>query len=117
MSRLEKVQNQAYRRTKRTRQSLRSTESRPRLSVFVSNRHVVAQIIDDTKNHTIAYSSTADGKAKGTLTEKAVWVGGDIAKKAKSKKVTAVVFDRGSKQYHGRIKALADAAREGGLEF
>jgi large subunit ribosomal protein L18 len=106
------------RRKQRVRGNVSGTPERPRLSVYVSNRHIVAQIIDDTKHETLAYISTVGQKAvQGTMTERATWIGTEIAKKAKSAKVTRVVFDRGSRLYHGRIKALADAARAGGLEF
>ena len=84
----------------------------------MSNKHVGAQLIDDSKHITIAAVSTVGKKVDTkTMTEKASWVGTEIAKKAKAKKVNTVVFDRGPKLYHGRIKALADAAREAGLEF
>jgi large subunit ribosomal protein L18 len=112
-----KVQNLA-RRKHRVRAVVSGTTERPRLSVHVSNMHVTAQIIDDTKHLTVAYVTTVGNKtATGTMTEKAVWVGTEIAKKAKAAKVRAVVFDRNGRLYHGRIKALADAARAGGLEF
>jgi large subunit ribosomal protein L18 len=111
-----KVSNSAQRAT-RTRASLHGTSERPRLSVNVSNKHISAQIINDDEGKTLVASTTAGSKATGTLTEKAVFVGADIAKKAKANKIKRVVFDRGSKQYHGRIKALADSARENGLEF
>lgn len=112
-----KVQNLA-RRKHRVRAVVSGTTERPRLSVSVSNMHVTAQIIDDTKHVTVAYVSTVGNKsAAGTMTEKAVWVGTEIAKKAKAAKVRSVVFDRNGRLYHGRIKALADAARAGGLEF
>ena len=112
-----KVQNLA-RRKHRVRAVVSGTTERPRLSVNVSNMHVTAQIIDDTKHLTVAYVSTVGNKsATGTMTEKAVWVGTEIAKKAKAAKVRSVVFDRNGRLYHGRIKALADAARAGGLEF
>lgn len=104
-------------RARRTRASIHGTEERPRLSVVVSNKHVSAQIINDDTHSTIASASTLSTKATGTLTEKAEAVGSAIAKAAKAKKVTTVVFDRGAKKYHGRVKALADAARAGGLEF
>jgi len=85
----------------------------------VSNKHVSAQLIDDDAHATIA--SVASSSIKGldgkTMTEKAVIIGEEIAKKASSKKVKTVIFDRGAKKYHGRIKALADAARGKGLEF
>ncbi len=93
------------------------TSQKPRLSVSVSNRNVTAQIIDDEKSITLAHSSSMAGKVKGSLTDKATYVGDDIAKKAQKAKIKQVVFDRGSKLYHGRVKALATAAREGGLEF
>lgn len=113
----QKLQNMA-RRKYRIRSRVSGTTERPRLSVFVSNRHITAQLIDDTKHSTIAQVSTTGSKAaKGSMTERAAWVGAEIAKKAKSAKVTAVVFDRGGKAYHGRVKALAEAARAGGLEF
>jgi large subunit ribosomal protein L18 len=111
-----KLQNMA-RRKHRIRASVSGTTQRPRLSVFVSNQHVSAQIIDDTKHHTIAAVSTVGQKVEGTMTARAEWVGTEIAKKAKTAKIKTVVFDRGGKQYHGRVKALADAARAGGLEF
>lgn len=113
----QKMQNMA-RRKYRIRANVSGTTERPRLSVFVSNKHVHAQLIDDTKHTTIAQISTVGAKAaKGTMTERAEWVGTEIAKKAKAAKVKSVVFDRGGRKYHGRIKALADAARAGGLEF
>jgi len=112
-----KLQNLA-RRKHRVRAVVSGTTERPRLTVHISNRHVTAQIIDDTKHKTIAYATTVgQKKANGTLTDKAIWVGEEIAKKAKVGKITRVVFDRNGRLYHGRIKALADAARAGGLEF
>ena len=112
-----KVQNLA-RRKHRVRKRVNGTETRPRLSVFISNTHVTAQIIDDQKQSTLAYVSTVGNKsAKGNLTEKAVLVGTEIAKKAKTAKIQKVVLDRNGRIYHGRIKALAEAARAGGLDF
>lgn len=111
-----KVSNSAQRAT-RTRANLHGTNERPRLSVNVSNKHISAQIINDDEGKTLAASTSAGSKATGTLSEKATFIGTDIAKKAKANKISRVVFDRGNKQYHGRIKALADAARENGLEF
>lgn len=105
------------RRATRTRSTLKGTLERPRLTVSVSNKHVSAQIINDTEGKTLVAATTVGSKAVGTLTEQAAVVGAEIAKKAKAKKVKQVMFDRGSKQYHGRIKALADAARKEGLEF
>lgn len=101
----------------RTRSVLHGTAERPRLTVSISNSHISAQVINDDLHATIASATTVGGKATGTMTEKAVAVGETIAKAAKAKKVTAVVFDRGAKKYHGRVKALADAARKNGLEF
>jgi large subunit ribosomal protein L18 len=118
MNRLDNKKKTASLRAHRVRTRAVGTADRPRLSVTVSNIHVSAQIIDDSAHKTLASASTVGQKAvKGTMTEKAIWVGEQIAKSAKSAKVTKVVFDRGSKQYHGRVKALADAARSAGLEF
>lgn len=111
-----KLQNLA-RRKHRVRATITGTAERPRMSVHVSSKHVSVQLIDDTKHHTIAQVTTVGQKATGTMTERATWVGTEIAKKAKAAKVKAVIFDRGGRLYHGRIKALADAARAGGLEF
>jgi large subunit ribosomal protein L18 len=102
----------------RVRARVSGTGTRPRLSVFISNRHITAQLIDDDARKTLAYVSTVGTKAaKGSMTERATWVGEEVAKKAKTAKVKAVVFDRGAHAYHGRVKALADAARKNGLEF
>lgn len=114
--RIKKVQS-GLQRAKRTRAGLHGTSDRPRLSVTVSNKHISAQIINDDEHVTITAVSSVSAKKTGTMTEKAATVGTAIAKAAKAKKVTKVVFDRGAKQYHGRIKALADAARAEGLEF
>lgn len=104
-------------RRARVRAKITGSAERPRLSVYVSNKHVVAQLIDDVAGVTIAGVSTVKSAAKGTLTEKAVWTGEQIAEVAKKHKVTRVVFDRGTKIYHGRLHALAEAARAKGLEF
>lgn len=105
-------------RKARVRAKISGTGARPRLSIKVTNRHITAQVIDDTKGTTLAYVTTVKHKeAKGTMTEKAVWVGAQIGAAGKAKKVKAVVFDRGSKIYHGRLHALAEAARKAGLEF
>jgi large subunit ribosomal protein L18 len=112
-----KLQNRLLRQ-RRIRAKISGTTERPRLSVRVSNLHVTAQLIDDTKHSTIAYVSTVGKKTvTGTMTERAAWVGTEIAKKAKAAKVTSVVFDRGGHLYHGRVRALAEAARAAGLEF
>ncbi len=114
---LNKIHNMK-RRKNRVRATVYGTAERPRLNVYVSNRHINAQIIDDTQHKTFVYVSTVGQKSTGSnMTEKATWVGTEIAKKAKAAKITTVTFDRGSKLYHGRVKALADAARAGGLEF
>jgi large subunit ribosomal protein L18 len=105
-------------RKRRIRSVVSGTTARPRLSVHVSLHHVTAQVVDDSTSKTIAYVSTVGQKqATGSLTEKATWVGTEIAKKAKTAKINTVVFDRGGRLYHGRVKALADAARNAGLEF
>ena len=104
-------------RAKRTRAKIHGTAERPRLSVHFSNAHIVAQVIDDDKKVTLAYATTVGTKITGSMTEKAAKIGAEIAKKAKTAKVTKVVFDRGSKLYAGRMSALAQAAREEGLEF
>lgn len=104
-------------RAKRTRAKMHGTAERPRLSVHFSNQNVTAQVIDDDAKKTLAYATTVGKKANGTMTEKAAVVGAEIAKAAKSAKVSKVVFDRGSKLYAGRMSALAEAARKEGLEF
>lgn len=111
-----KVSNRSQRAV-RTRASLHGTAERPRMSVDISNKHISVQIINDDEGKTLVAATTLGSKFTATLSEKAVLIGADIAKKAKANKISRVVFDRGSKQYHGRIKALADAARENGLEF
>ena len=112
-----KLHNRAQRKA-RIRSVVTGTAKRPRLSIYISNVHVTAQLIDDTANKTLGYVTTVGQKSlKGTMTEKAVWVGEEIAKKALAAKIKVVVFDRGGKLYHGRVAALADAARKAGLEF
>ena len=105
------------RRRKRVRATVSGTTTRPRLSVKITLQHITAQVIDDTTGKTIAYVSTVGSDAKGSLTEKAVWVGEHIAASAKTKKIKQVVFDRNGRIYHGRLHALAEAARNAGLEF
>lgn len=111
-----KLLNKGLRKS-RVRSKVTGTTERPRLTVTISNKHVSAQIIDDVKGHTLAASTTVGTKQTGTMTEQAAFVGGDIAKKAKKAKITAVVFDRNGRQYAGRLSTLADAARKEGLEF
>lgn len=104
-------------RANRTRAKIHGTAERPRLSVNISNKHIIAQIIDDDKGATLAYATTVDSKDKGSKTELAAKIGSEIAKKAKKAKIEKVVFDRGSRLYASRLSALADAARKEGLEF
>lgn len=110
-----KKQNNKSRRAVRVRATLRRGSARPRLSVYRSNAHIWAQLIDDTKHTTLLAAN--DLNLKGTKTDKAKAVGAKIAELAKQIKVTVVVFDRGSYRYHGRIRALAEAARAAGLTF
>ena len=104
-------------RANRTRAKIHGTSTRPRLTVHISNMHVIAQVIDDDKKVTLAYATTVGSKISGTMTEKAADIGIEIAEKAKKAKVKTVVFDRGANAYAGRMSALADAARKEGLEF
>lgn len=104
-------------RHRRVRVHVAGTPERPRLAVFRSLNHLYAQLIDDAASRTLAAASTVDLKTKGNGMAEAAKVGKAIAEKAKAAGVSSVVFDRGGFLYHGRIKALADAAREAGLEF
>ena len=107
-------------RHKRIRENLSGTSEKPRLSVFRSNANISAQIIDDTKGVTLVSASSLEKELNiknGGNIEAAKVIGAEIAKRAKSKKINEVVFDRGGYLYHGRVKALAEAARENGLEF
>ncbi len=103
---------------KRIRAKVHGTAQRPRLAVFRSVSHIYAQVIDDTAGHTVVAASSAekDGKAGGNLAG-AKAIGTAVAERAKAKGIKQVVFDRGGYIYHGRVKALADAARAAGLEF
>ena len=105
------------RRHRRVRRRIVGTPERPRLAVFRSNRHIYAQIIDDVTGHTVAAAGSMAVSGEGDKTEDAKRVGAELARRAKQAGVTAVVFDRGGYQYHGRVQALAEAAREGGLDF
>ena len=117
MSVSQKLAQRAQRKN-RIRATVQGTTERPRLSVYISNTNISAQIIDDSTHKTVAAVTSVGAKSvKGTMTEKAAWVGAEIAAAAKKARVSSVVFDRSGRKYHGRIKALADAAREKGLEF
>lgn len=101
------------------RRGIRGSTARPRLAVYKSNRYIYAQVIDDSTGHTVAAASSQEAALRGrTLTVgTAAEVGKLVAERAKEAGVSSVVFDRGGFNYHGRVKALAEAAREGGLEF
>ena len=111
-----KIRNRIHQRIRR---KLSGTKERPRLAVFRSVAHIYAQVIDDVEGRTLGSASSVDkdGKTKGGNVAAAKAIGKLVAERAKEKGVKQVVFDRGGYQYHGRIKALADAAREAGLEF
>jgi len=105
-------------RHRRVRKRVKGTTARPRLSVFRSSRHIYAQVIDDARGHTLVAASSADpGIDKGTKTAIAGAVGAGLAKRAIAAGVKQGGFDRGGYQYHGRVMALAEAAREEGLDF
>jgi large subunit ribosomal protein L18 len=113
-----KARELRLRRHNRVRRKVDGTSARPRLSVFRSSAHIYAQIIDDVAQRTlVAVSSHSEGVAQGTKSVEAHSVGQMIAAKAKAAGISLVVFDRGGFKYHGRVQALADGAREGGLEF
>ena len=121
MDRFEKKNFQKKRRQRRARNKISGTSERPRLVVYRSLREIYAQVIDDTKGHTLCAVSTLSSEFKkemnGGNIEAAKWVGKAIAALAKKNFITCVVFDRAGRDYHGRVKALADAAREAGLRF
>lgn len=109
-------------RHKRIRKHINGTAERPRLCVFRSSRHIYAQIIDDESSHTLVCASTLEKELRDQIkglskTEQAAAIGKLIAQRALEKGIKTVVFDRGGYKYHGRVKALADASREAGLEF
>lgn len=109
-----------YKRKRRIRSTLEGSSARPRLSVFRSNKQIYTQLIDDEKRITLAAASTVDEEIKGKAAssiEGAKRVGTLLAKRALAKNIKSIVFDRSGYLYHGRVKALADAAREGGLQF
>ena len=111
-----------YRRHRRVRQKVSGNDSRPRLCVFRSLNHIYAQVIDDERGHTLVSASSVEADISGdatgkSKTEKAKLVGSLLAKKAAEKKINQVAFDRNGCKYHGRVRALAEAARGGGLKF
>jgi large subunit ribosomal protein L18 len=105
------------RRHRRVRRRVVGTAERPRLAVFRSNRHIYAQIIDDMNGRTVASAGSLGLDGDDDKTEEAKRVGAELARRAKQAGVASVIFDRGGYQYHGRVQALAEAAREGGLDF
>jgi len=113
-------QERRYRIRKRIRKVVSGTAQAPRMSVFSSNKAIYVQLIDDIAGKTLATASSLDkdiAAVSGNKTEKAAMVGKSIAEKAKAINIEVVVFDRGGYLYHGRVKSVADAAREGGLKF
>lgn len=122
MENQKRISSQRVRRAFRVRNRIRRAGDRPRLSIFRSNRHISAQLIDDTTGKTVAAASTqqkdvAEGLASTCSKEAAQKVGKILAERAKAAGVSVVAFDRGFYRYHGRVAALADAAREEGLQF
>jgi large subunit ribosomal protein L18 len=118
MSILEKKNRARERRATRVRSKVQGTAARPRLTVFRSNRAIWVQLVDDVKGHTLAAASSNDLESKGLAKkDQATKVGELVAERAKAAGIEKVVFDRGQYLYHGRVKALADGAREGGLDF
>lgn len=113
------IKDRIERRKTRIRAKVQGTAAKPRLSVFRSNKHVYAQLINDQTKETLTGASETELKlaVKANKSDRAKEIGLLIAKKAATKKVTAVVFDKGSYKYHGRVKAVAEGAREGGLKF
>ena len=124
MRRAKKKRDMLARRHRRVRRKLHGTAERPRLAVFRTNQQIYAQIIDDDRGHTLCSSSSLQlaragslGDAKGGNISGATMVGKDLAERAREAGITAVSFDRGGFRYHGRVKALAESAREAGLDF
>ncbi len=118
----EKSQKARIKRHARIRKKIAGTPDRPRLNVFRSHKHIYAQVIDDVEGHTVASASTIDLEMRGqtdgkSKTEQSVLVGKLVAERALDVGVKMVVFDTGGYKYHGRVKALAEAAREAGLDF
>lgn len=105
------------RRHRRVRKKVIGTAERPRLAVYRSNKHIYAQVIDDYAGRTLAASSTTTSNGDGAPKDRAKKVGLEVATKAKAAGISQVTFDRGGFRYHGRVQAVAEGAREGGLEF
>lgn len=117
-----KVKKVYLQQRKRSLKKIQGTSEKPRLAVFRSHQHIYAQLIDDTTAHTLAFSSTLNKeiaeKVESTSTQEAsILVGEDVARKALQKEITTIVFDRGNRPYHGRIKSVAEGARKEGLVF
>lgn len=115
-------QDSIIKRHRRVRKKVFGTSERPRLSVFRSNMHIYAQVIDDTKQHTLVAASTVEAEVKSSIksganSDASIQIGKLIARRSLEKGIEKVVFDRGGNLYHGRVKALAEAAREAGLDF
>ena len=120
MSSAQKLRQGRIRRHRRVRKNVRGAAERPRLAVFRSNKHITAQVIDDLAGKTLAAASSTEAELRAGSTgnkDSAARVGALLAERAKAAGVTKVVFDRGGFQYHGRVAAVADAARENGLEL
>ena len=115
--RLIRIQINRAQRRRRVRAKIAGTATRPRLNVYISNHHIHAQIIDDQKGHTLAAASTIKQKLEGSLSQRAGVIGEQIADKCQAIKIKQVIFDRGWRAYHGRLKSLAEAARKKGLKF
>lgn len=113
---IKKLKNLKLRKN-RVRSTVFGTSDKPRLTVKISNMHVSAQIINDEQGITLASATTVGQKVSGSMSDKAKFVGTEIAKNAKKAKISKIVFDRNGRIYHGRIKLLAESARAGGLEF
>lgn len=116
------LNKQRFRRRCRVRKAFHGTAEQPRLSVFRSSKHIYCQLIDDESRRTLVSASTRDGDLRGSVKqpgnkEAAAVIGKTVAERAKGAGITRICFDRGSYKYHGRVKALADAAREAGLVF
>ena len=116
------IKRRRLRRRRHVRRKVFGTESRPRLSVFRSGCHIYCQLIDDHEGRTLLCASTIEKDFRGTgrncaVVEAAKEIGKIVASRARERSITSVVFDRGSYKYHGRVKALAEGAREGGLKF